>query len=125
MIKQIQIDTSEAFSSMQSGTKEVEKGKVLADEAGHSLKEIIYQAGEVVELVSQVVSVTEKQSSTAEVISHNIEGISNVASETAQGVQQIASAAEDLNKLTVNLQGLVSQFKLDNTAELKKVKFLN
>jgi hypothetical protein len=41
-----------------------------------------------------------------------VEGISKVTGETAQGTQQIARAAEDLNRLTDNLQQLVSQFKL-------------
>lgn len=125
MIKQIQIDTSEAVFSMQAGTEEVEKGKELADQAGNSLKSIITAADEVVDLVTQVALVTEKQSSTAELISQNIEGINNVAGETAQGVQQIASAAEDLSRLTVNLQQLVSLFKMNGEMREKSLAFKN
>ena len=44
----------------------------------------------------------------------NVEAINNVANESAAGVQQIASASEDLNRLTENLSNLVEQFKLDN-----------
>ena len=35
-----------------------------------------------------------------------------MTSETAQGTQQIAHAAEDLNRLTDNLQNLISGFKV-------------
>ncbi len=35
--------------------------------------------------------------------------------ETAQGTQQIAKAAEDLNRLTENLQNLINAFKLDHS----------
>ena len=114
MIKQIQRDTEEAVISMKEGTKEVEKGKELADLAGKSLKEIISGSDEVVNIVTQVAAASEEQSATAEEISKNIEAISNVTQESASGVQQIARAAEDLNRLTVNLQELVGKFKIDD-----------
>ncbi|MHB9041660.1 MAG: methyl-accepting chemotaxis protein, partial [Melioribacteraceae bacterium] len=113
MIKQIQKDTEGAVQSMSRGTEEVEKGKVLADKAGQSLKQIISGAQDVVDMSTQVAAASEEQSSAAEQISKNIEAISNVTQESAAGVQQIARAAEDLNRLTVNLQELVLRFKID------------
>ena len=59
---------------------------------------------------------------TAEQITKNIESISNVTNESTGGVQQIARAAEDLNKLTVNLQEVVSKFKLDDNLMNKTYK---
>ena len=112
MIKQIQKDTEGAVESMNQGTNEVTKGKELANKAGDSLREIIAGADEVVDMVTQVAAASEEQSSAAEQISKNIEGISNVTQESAAGVQQIARAAEDLNRLTINLQELVSRFKI-------------
>jgi PAS domain S-box-containing protein len=114
MIKQIQRDTEAAVVSMRAGTSEVEKGKILADKAGQSLKQIIASADEVVDMVTQVAAASEEQSSAAEQISKNIESISSVTEESASGIQQIARAAEDLNRLTVNLQELVSHFTLMN-----------
>ncbi|MCX6169887.1 MAG: methyl-accepting chemotaxis protein [Ignavibacteriales bacterium] len=114
MIKQIQKDTAEAVISMKEGTKEVEKGKQLADLAGQSLKEIISGSDEVVDIVTQVAAASEEQSATAEEISKNIEAISNVTQESASGVQQIARAAEDLNRLTLDLQELISKFKIED-----------
>ena len=104
MIKQIQKDTEGAVVSMKLGTEEVEKGKALADKAGQSLTEIIRGSEEVVDLVTQVAAASEEQSSAAEQISKNIEGISNVTNESAAGVQEIARASEDLSRLTINLQ---------------------
>jgi len=112
MIKQIQQDTVGAVESMKKGTEAVEKGKAAADKAGHSLKQIIKGAEEVVDMVTQVAAASEEQSSAAEQISKNIDGINNVTQETAQGIQQIAKASEDLSNLTVNLQGMVSRFKV-------------
>lgn len=113
MIKQIQKDTEGAVVSMKLGTEEVEKGKALADKAGKSLTAIIQGSEEVVDLITQVAAASEEQSSAAEQISKNIEGISNVTNESAAGVQEIARASEDLSRLTINLQELISKFKID------------
>jgi len=115
MIKQIQQDTIGAVDSMRKGTDAVEKGKASADKAGQSLKQIIKGAEEVVDMVTQVAAASEEQSSAAEQISKNIDGINNVTQETAQGIQQIAKASEDLSNLTVNLQGMVSRFKVEGS----------
>jgi methyl-accepting chemotaxis protein len=112
MIKQIQKDTVGAVQSMTEGTKEVERGKLLADKAGESLSQIIKGASDVVDVITQVAAASEEQSSTSEEISKSIEAINNVTRESTSGVQQVASAAEDLNRLTVKLQQLVASFKI-------------
>jgi methyl-accepting chemotaxis protein len=113
MIRQIQKDTSEAVVSMQQGTEEVESGKKLAQKAGESLQEIIHGAEQVVDIVTQVAAASEEQASAAEQISKNIESISSVTQQSARDIQQIAHASEDLNRLTLNLQELIAQFKVD------------
>ena len=125
MIKQIQKDTSEAVTSMESGTVEVDKGKELADQAGKSLSEIIAGAKETVDIVTQVAAASEQQSSASEQISKNIESISSVTQQSAAGVQQIARAAEDLSNLTTNLQNLVSQFKVNETTSRGNTEKIN
>ena len=121
MIKQIQKDTGGAVASMEQGTKEVEAGKQLAEKAGTSLQEIIHGAEKVVDIVSQVAAASEEQSSAAEQISKNIESISSVTQESSSSIQQIAHASEDLNRLTLNLQGLISQFKVDEKSGTSKL----
>ena len=113
MIRQIQRATSVAVGSMGEGTKEVEKGKQLADKAGESLLKIIKAADRVVDVVTQVAAASEEQSSAAEQIGKNIETISNVTYENANGVQQIAHSSESLSKLTLNLQDLILRFKIE------------
>jgi len=116
MIKQIQKDTAGAVVSMNEGTNEVERGKTLADKAGASLQEIIKGAQEVVDIVMQVACASQEQSSVAEEIGKNIDSISHVTHESASGVQQIARAAEDLNRLTTGLQESVAKFKISDSS---------
>jgi methyl-accepting chemotaxis protein len=122
MIKTIQADTAGAVSSMDEGTKEVENGIKLADKAGSSLTEIVQISQQVTDMVAQIAAASEEQSSASDQISKNVEAISTVTGQTASGTQQIAKAAEDLNRLTENLQQLVSKFKLSNSEEVHAVK---
>mgnify|MGYP001281113653 CR=1 FL=1 len=118
MIKQIQRDTTDAVDSMEEGTAEVEKGKLLANRAGGALEEIVEGSQQVLDIVSQVAAASEQQSTAAEQISRNVEAISSVSQETAAGTLQIAKAAEDLSKLTLNLEDLIDQFKIMDSSKL-------
>lgn len=120
MIKQIQKDTKWAVEAMNEGKSEVEKGKEKAEQAGRSLEKIIVESERVVDIISQVAAASEQQSSASEQISKSLESISNVTHQSAAGIQQIARAAEELNNLTLNLQNLVSAFKIEKVEEFNK-----
>ena len=112
MIKNIQNETGKAVDSMHSGTEEVTKGKEKVAEAGESMKKIIDSSNSVMQIVKQTAAASEEQNLAAEEISKNIIGINTVAQEAALGVEQIATASEDLSRLTDGLQNMVSSFKL-------------
>ena len=112
MIKTIQKDTGKAVNSMHAGTEEVKKGKEKVAEAGESLDKIIESSASVMQIVQQTAAASEEQNLAAEEISKNIIGINTVAQEAAIGVEQIATASEDLSRLTDGLQNMVSSFKL-------------
>lgn len=113
MIKSIQTVTENVVKSMSQGSVEVKEGKTLAQKAGDSLKEIILASDAVLDVVNQVAAASEEQSVTSEQINRNVETISKVTNESAAGIQQIASAADELNKMTTNLKELISHFKFD------------
>jgi methyl-accepting chemotaxis protein len=112
MIKKIQSDTTGAVRSMEEGTSEVERGIGLADKAGASLQDIVGVSQKVTDMVTQIAAASEEQSASSEQISKNVAAIRQVTGETAQGTQHIASAAEELNRLTDNLQRLIGRFKV-------------
>lgn len=114
MIKQIQTDTKEAVGSMLRGRKEVGEGIQLAGRAKDKLVEIVENVQHAADTMALVATSTEEQSSTSEQIAKNVEAVSAVTQQTASGTQQIARAAEDLNRLTENLQQLVNKFKLSH-----------
>ncbi|MGE5354524.1 MAG: methyl-accepting chemotaxis protein [Acidobacteriota bacterium] len=125
-IKAIQMEAKGADQAMGESKAAVEIGMRLTEEVAVALGEILSGAQKTTDVVLQVAAASEEQSSAAEQISKNIEGISSVTQQSAAGTEQIARAAEDLNRLTLNLQDLVSRFRLDANAggrQLQKDKF--
>ncbi|HXX64694.1 MAG TPA: methyl-accepting chemotaxis protein [Bacteroidota bacterium] len=112
MIRKIQTDTAQAVGAMDDGTKRVSEGIALADRAGASLLEIVSTSQKVTDMVAQIRTASEEQSSASEQISKNVDAISSVTAQTASATQQIAKAADDLNKLTENLESIVDRFRL-------------
>ncbi|MDP4173686.1 MAG: methyl-accepting chemotaxis protein [Bacteroidota bacterium] len=122
-IKQIQAEAKEADLSMDSAEKAVAKGMELTKEVSAALTQILEVNKTVSDHVNQLASASEEQSSAAEQISKNMEGISSVTQQSAAGTEQIARASEDLSRLTVNLQNLVTKFKLkEGTYNSSKVR---
>jgi methyl-accepting chemotaxis protein len=112
MIKGVQTQTQDAVGSMESGLQEVDRGRELADKAGHSLSEIVAMSEQVMEMIRQIATASDEQSSAAEQISRNVEHINAVTNETAAGAQQSAQAAEELNRRAQCLQQIVERFKV-------------
>ncbi|MGE5439488.1 MAG: methyl-accepting chemotaxis protein [Bacteroidota bacterium] len=117
MINKIQQDTELAVSSIKQGTAEVERGKNLAEKAGKSLKEIIVGTEKGADLINQLAQASEQQAATSEEMSKNIEGISTSIRQSSSGIQEIARASEGLNRLTMNLQEMISKFTISEENE--------
>jgi methyl-accepting chemotaxis protein len=121
MIRKIQNDTILAVSSIKQGTEEVEKGKDLAQKAGEALQEIIVGTEKGADLIKQLAVASEQQSNTSEQMSKNIEGINTVIQESSLGIREIPRAADDLSRLTQNLQELIAQFRISKGASQKLI----
>ncbi len=117
MIKNIQEGTKEAVVTMQHGNKEVTEGIMLADQADESLKNVVANAKNIIDMINQIAAASEEQSSSSEQISRNIETISTVSTESATGIAQIARAADGLNELTGNLRKLTERLIVVPSAE--------
>jgi methyl-accepting chemotaxis protein len=117
MIKTIQNDTTQAVQSMEVGTKEVDQGFALADQAAGSLRGIVETSQGVTDRIVQIADASNQQSNASEQISKNIEAISSVTRDTASNIQEIAGAAEKLSTLTETLRELVNGFQLKQLSD--------
>ena len=115
-IKAIQVEAQEANVSMTQASSAVENGMKLTDEVEQVLHTILTSAENVSMEINQVAAASEEQSSAAEEITKNMEAINNITNETSSAIQQVAHASEDLNRLTENLQTLISSFRTESSS---------
>jgi len=112
MIKGFQNDTQNAVDSMHAGTKEVEAGVELSVNAGSALKQIMESSNTVTEMVQQVATSAEEQSSAGDVIASNVEMIANLSQQTAENAMQSSKSTNQMNALVHQLEQLLDGFKL-------------
>jgi methyl-accepting chemotaxis protein len=115
MIRAIQQETKNAVDSMHKGKSEVEVRQKSVVQASKSLNEIIKSSNLVMSIVDEVTEAGKEEAGEISQIMNNISGINTVAHDFAIRVEQIAHASEDLNRLTLNLQELITQFKVDES----------
>jgi methyl-accepting chemotaxis protein len=120
-IRSIQREVTEADQSMKEAKRSVEEGMKFTEDVDLVLEDIYYGTNNVSNVISNVAAASKEQSSAVEEISKNVSSMSSVTQETESGTAQIALAAEDLTRLTLNLQNLISKFRLTDAAGIKNL----
>ncbi len=112
LIKAIQAETNEAVVVMEEGTKEVEVGARLADQAGKALEAISSVVRQSAELVQEISLASKQQVRGTEGVANAMQIISNITRQTSQGARQTAHTVENMVKLSEQLNEALSQFRV-------------
>ncbi len=112
MIETVQKETAKAVAHMKAGTDQVQVGVTTTTKAGNSLQEIIVEAEQVGDMISQIAIAANQQSCAASQINGNVEQIARLARDSSLGVQESAKACENLSDLALGLQQVVGSFNL-------------
>ncbi len=116
LIKAIQAETNEAVVVMEEGTKEVEIGARLADQAGKALEAISTVVRQSAELVQEISLASKQQVRGTEGVANAMQIISNITRQTSQGARQTARTVEQMVKLSEQLNEALSQFRISAAA---------
>jgi twitching motility protein PilJ len=116
LIKAIQAETNEAVVVMEDGTREVEVGAKLADQAGKALDAISTVVRQSAELVQEISLASKQQVRGTEGVANAMQIISGITRQTSQGSRQSARTVEQMVKLSEQLNEALSQFKVNNAA---------
>ncbi len=111
LIKAIQAETNEAVVVMEEGTKEVEGGAGLADQAGRALDAISSVVRQSAELVQEISLASKQQVRGTEGVAHAMQIISGFTRQTSQGIRQTVSTVGHLVKLSDQLNESLAQFR--------------
>jgi methyl-accepting chemotaxis protein len=112
LIKAIQAETNEAVVVMEEGTREVEVGARLADQAGRALDAISSVVRQSAELVQEISLASKQQVRGTEGVANAMQIISNITRQTSQGARQTARTVEQMVKLSEQLNEALSQFRV-------------
>lgn len=112
LIKGIQVETSEAVTVMEAGTREVEEGTKLADQAGAALREIEQIVKQTSNLMTDITRAAGDHVKSTESVVHTMDNISQLTQETARGVQDTVATIGGLAGLTKQLSDAIGRFKL-------------
>ncbi|MGH9524824.1 MAG: methyl-accepting chemotaxis protein [Terriglobales bacterium] len=112
LIKAIQVETNEAVVVMEEGTKEVEVGARLADQAGKALEAISSVVRQSAELVQEISLASKQQVRGTEGVANAMQIISDITRQTSQGARSTARTVENMVKLSEQLNEQLAQFRV-------------
>ena len=112
LIKNVQADTQDAVVVMEQGTLEVEAGYRMTVQAGDSLKAIADVSQRSAVLAQDISEATQEQVRGAETVTHAMQSIQTVASQTEERVLEARRTVAELARLAEELTASLSRFKL-------------
>jgi aerotaxis receptor len=92
----------------------VQSGSRLVDAAGATMKDIVVQVGRVAELIGEINTATQEQTTGIDQVSAAVTDLDRVTQQNAALVEESAAAAESLKDQTSRLLASVSVFRIDS-----------
>ena len=112
MIQQVQASAKEAVNAMQLISGNADNAQNVAKSAADALELIAENIMAISDQNHVIAGAAEEQSKVAREIDRNIITISDLAQQTAEGSSQTTASASELTRLAVQLNELVSKFKV-------------
>jgi methyl-accepting chemotaxis protein len=109
-ITEIQSSTEEAVTEMNTARNRVDNTTTMAKKAGEVLVDVMQKANRISDMVRNIATAAEQQSSTSEEINNNITQINVLTQESSHGVQQANLAIKEVAEMAQKLRTLVEQF---------------
>ena len=112
MIDTVQKGASSAVTAMQSSMGLATSTLSMAQQAGEALEDITRAIGSINERNLVIASASEEQAQVAREVDRNLVNIRDLSMQTAAGAQQTNAASQELSRLAVDLNSLVTRFRL-------------
>jgi len=127
LITMVQQETFLAVNSMEKGTKEVEKGMQVANEAGQAFQLILAEFQEVSDEVKEISVSTQQMKAASEQvlelvkaiilitqnITQRIQDTTSASEEQSAAMQEVSASVEELTHMAEELDKQVNSFKLN------------
>ncbi len=111
MIQSIQGETSSAIATMEQGKLQMQDGLQRNAKVAQALTQIAEQSQAAGEQFAAITTATSEQSSTATMLSSNLQSIALANSEQHEVITNLAETAKELDKLAADLRAEVGRFQ--------------
>ena len=111
MVVQIQDETRNSLTSMETAVHQVDRGVELAGAAGAAIRSIRGSVDQVLAVVNEIDSAIEEQSIASQQIAQRVEQVAQASEENNVAAKGTAGAALTLSDLAAGLRGTVAQFR--------------
>ena len=115
IVLQIQGETSSVMTAMEEGTQQVIEGTQRAEQAKHSLNDIIEVSDQIKKLVGSITKATSEQTETSRYVAQVMQSVELTAQETSQEAQRVSDSLRSLVGVARDLQSSVERFKVEGT----------
>lgn len=112
MIGGVQAGTHRAVSTMHSSQSQASRTLEVAQAADEALKVIAEAIAAINERNLVIASASEEQASVAREVDRNLVNIRDLSMQTSAGANQTNAASQDLSRLAVELNVMISKFKV-------------
>ncbi|WLQ14969.1 methyl-accepting chemotaxis protein [Hahella aquimaris] len=110
-IAKIQEGSLDAVETMSRGVEQVEQGATLAGQAGSSIHGIRNSAKQVMDVFSDISLMLREQAQASTDVARNVEQIATMTETNNRAVQDVATAARELENMAGGLKTLVGRFR--------------
>ncbi|NYH07503.1 methyl-accepting chemotaxis protein [Pseudomonas moraviensis] len=110
MISSIQQGTGATVGALQSSAEQASHTLRRANSAGHALEKITASISQINQRNLVIASAAEQQALVAREVDENLVTIRDLSTQTAAGATQTSAASQELSRLAVDLNGLVTRF---------------
>lgn len=117
LIKTIQITVAEAVEAMKEGSLEVERGVVMANDAGTALGAILQAAEAVNEQAKQAATAAQQMSTSANELVAAVDSVSAVVEENTAATEQMAAGSSEVTQAIENIASVSEE----NSAAVEEV----
>lgn len=132
LIESIQAETAGAVDLTEDGSKKVQEGVSIANQAGESLQKVVETITQVTQLMNEIAIATQLQTQGSEQILKAVEKmnelttqVNTAAREQAAGTKQIIDSTEKMNVMTQEVGNLIQEQKQGGEEAVKAVENIN
>ncbi|MCQ4232203.1 methyl-accepting chemotaxis protein [Pseudomonas stutzeri] len=112
MIGDVSQGTDQAVQAMQASNQRARTTLEVAQAAGAALDAIAQAIGQISERNLVIASASEEQAQVAREVDRNLVNIRDLSLQTSAGANQTSAASQELARLAVDLNGLVTRFRV-------------